>query len=411
LASPSKDANKIYNIYIWCGAGSGHTADEGILLGVIASLNKEIPDARIRVFCTDPEYTKRKYNIETVPRLKTVWGRVRAYIKAFREADLIIWSGGVPFYDSAHLGKLFLFGLARLLGKPIMFYGAGAFPIRSKRGRLITPLIIKWSSAVTVRDKSSFEVLRELKGRREVVMTADPALFLPPTLSPRLEKELDAITGTSPKAPLIGICTGSLSNYHWGLMGVPIDVSAELISHTKSYLARVADFIASELGQVLFIPFFISSREQVNDGDIFKDIIELMERKDRATITDSARNTAQELAGVIGRLDLLLSGRLHGLVNAALSSVPMVAIEWELSGRGVGSRIRDFMENIGQENLVCTLEGFNYDDCLAKLSYAWSHRDLIRQEIKPKVEALKEKAALNARIARELLKQSRGAIQ
>ena len=118
----------------------------------------------------------------------------------------------------------------------------------------------------------------------------------------------------------------------------------------------------------------------------------------------SAYSNAFELAGIIGKMDLLISGRLHGLVNGALSAVPMVAIEWELQAEGIGSRIHDFMENIGQGNMVCSIEDFDHDDCVSKLNYAWAHRNSIRQEIKPRVEALKEKAALNARIARGLLR-------
>lgn len=391
---------------IGSGAGGGYTGDEAMLLGIVRSLRSEMPNARITVLCKDPDYIQTTYNIETIRPLKRDVYGIRRALKILNNADLLIRGGGIPLSDSGHLRRLFEHGLIRLLRKPVMYYGVGVLPIKSRVGKLVTRCVMNWSSVITVRDESSMGFLWQLKLRKNIIRTADLSLLLEPVLSERVEKKLEEISGTPKKAPLIGICVGNSFDYRgrwWrevNLSPVPVEVMRNL----KVTLARVADFIATELGQVLFIPMWIPPQTSFNDDSaMFRDITALMKRRGKMKVLNGARYTAQEVAGLMGRLDLLLSGRLHGLIYAALSSVPQVAIGWGMRGHSLNKRIHDFMESIGQGNLVCEMEDFDYNDCISKLNYAWSYRDAIRQEITLKKEALKERAALNAKLAKELL--------
>lgn len=351
---------------------------------VIRGLKTEIPNAKFAAFCENPALGKI-LDIEAVSNSISDW---RRWLHIFMKTDLFVVPGGTSVFESGTLARAFQVILAKFLGKPIMLYGMSFKPPRTRKGRLFLQyVVLNCIDCVAVRDEGSLEALQKLGYGKKGFLTADPALTLESAPLQRV-KEIATKIGLKRDMPLVVL---SPRQFVYGLWHT---FSKETIENYKVILAQVADFIVSELGQVLFIPF--NTVPPDNDLETVGDIMGLMRKRSEVKMIDSRDYSPHEIAAVIREADLLLGTRHHSLVLAAGGYIPMVAINYE-------PKVYGFMKLIGQENLICEMEGFDYKDCIAKIDYAWSHRDLIKQEMVLKVEVLKKRAVLNAKLASVLL--------
>ena len=107
--------------------------------------------------------------------------------------------------------------------------------------------------------------------------------------------------------------------------------------------------------------------------------------------------TPEELKGIIGQFDLFISGRMHPLIHAICMSVPSIGIDYD-------HKIRALMNMLGQEKYVCHVKTLSFDELKLKINDAYSAKDFIADQLKPKVKIMKRKAKLNAVLVKALLK-------
>ena len=153
----------------------------------------------------------------------------------------------------------------------------------------------------------------------------------------------------------------------------------------------------------------IERQSKVHNIYLFGSAIDRTAIDDMALVGEILRALKAEISNLTLTLfadNPAVAQKTHGVETVSNSMrnwracIPMVAISYE-------PKVYGFMKLIGQENLVCHVESFNYEDCVSKVKYAWSHREFIRQEMAPRIRELKEKAALNAKLAKELLLRSK----
>jgi len=284
--------------------GYGNTGDEAILAALADELRRRYPDVQLTVLSADPEATARQYGVEAIPRwsLPAIW-------RALRGADLLISGGGGLIQDAtSRLSPLYylaILRLARLAGTPYMIFAQGLGPLRHWFTRWATARCFRGAAAITVRDEPSAQLLSQLGVTTPPVeVTADPALLLKPCPPHRTDELLREI-GLSEAAPLIGIALRSWAD---------CDV-------VKPAAALVRYLHQSQAGQVLLIPF-------QPDEDLNLAWRVASEAAVPVTILDRAL-APRELLGVVSRLNLLVSMRLHGLIFAASVQVPAMALSYD----------------------------------------------------------------------------------
>ncbi len=301
--------------------GYGNTGDEAILTALVDELRRCYPDVRFTVLSAAPEATARQYKMEAIPR----WS-LRAIWRALRGADLLISGGGGLIQDAtSRLSPFYYLGilrLARLAGTPYMIFAQGLGPLHCRLARWATARCFRHAAAITVRDEPSARLLSQLGVTTPPIeVTADPALLLKPC-PPHRTVELLRKLGLSEAAPLIGITLRS-----WAACDVVGSVAA-LIRHLHE----------SQAGQVLLIPF----QPGEDLGLAWRVASEAAAAP--VTILDQALEP-RELLGIISRLDLLISMRLHGLIFAASAQVPAVALSYD-------PKVEAFARRAGQPTIA-----------------------------------------------------------
>lgn len=357
-------------------------------------------------------------------------------LKHYYQADLIVELGQDLYNDAGGIIPVIEHSrdmlLGALLDKPVVVYASSPGPFRGRLARWLARFTLNRVSLITVREEISKSFLEEMTiSKPPVYVTADPAFLLEPALGEEVKEILSQEGNDSISKPLIGIgnlegqLMGSLTwsgyknvlrsayrllhyclpegLYLW-LMGLIkrskfyAVFQSQHNSKTEESIAQIADHLVEKMGaSVLLIPHVIVPKDYSKgekDGRVIAEAIHRLVLNKGKVIPISGEYTAQEMKGIIGQCDLLVSLKMHPCIAAVSQCVPTIAI-------GSHQKFQGIMRMLGQERWVC--DRVSDEDVIARIDDAWIHREEIREELKAKQETLREGALFNARLVKQLL--------
>ena len=363
-------AQKKTDIIISGYYGLGNSGDEALLSSLVDNLRRLDPNIRITAMSGNPEHTRRVYGINTVGRFNPF-----AVFRELRKARMLLSGGGSLIQDATSTKSLLYYlaiiAVAKLMGLKVMLYANGMGPISDKNVPKVTKILNK-VDLITLRENISLGEIERCKiTRPKVTVTADPAYLLEPCERERawaLLKEL-------------------------GVKGKPVAISVRSWKTAdedfEAEIAQTADLLAQQGYSPLFIPM-----QQTRDLPISMRIMDRM--KADSAIIDREISVA-EMLGVIRECGAVIGMRLHSLIFASAVNVPMIGIIYD-------PKIRGSMEYMNQHRYMEAEEvnaGKLYEmtlDCLENSAE-------IKSRLEAENAALREKAAMNAVMALELLNE------
>ncbi len=291
---------------LMCGYyGYGNSGDEAILKAICAEVRATGLNARLTVLSRRPDVTQRVCGCAAVDRFKLL-----AVYKAIKKCSLLIFGGGSLLQDKTStrsiLYYLFVINCAERLGRKVMIYANGIGPVEREGNRRRVRKAVENASVVTLRDADSVRELRDMGVKRaDLVVTADPVFDLPPIDCARAAALIEE-------------------------QGIPTDrpfaaVSVREWRNTPDFcekMAEICDGVYKKYGrQIVFIVMqapadaWISSR------------IQSMMSCPSYMIGEGL--SPEEVIGVLGEADFVISMRLHSLIFAACRRVPAVGIVYD----------------------------------------------------------------------------------
>ncbi len=351
--------------------GFGNAGDEAMLTAIIQSLRRH-GDFEFVVLSNDPVRTAREHGVQAVRRTAAgaIW-------QALVSSDALVSGGGsllqdvtspltVPYY----LGLIYL---ARMLRRRVVVYGQGIGPLHGGLARRLTRAVLNRCDLITVRDEASRRELERLGVTRPpVVVTADPVLSLePPSPAQRPFLREARMPG---KGPLVGIFPREWRGRE----------------DYKAILAKAADHLARRVkASVALIPM-----QNPEDTRVCEEIRGLM--REPAVVLEGRHSVDDLMTGLFPPLELVVGMRLHALIFAALTGVPMVGLSYD-------PKIDAFLEALGQQP-VGTTDALSLSEVTRRLDEAWEHRAAIRQEMIRRLRPLRERADQSAALAAEVIR-------
>ena len=138
--------------------GFKNFGDEAILSVLVNKLQQY--KHRITVISSDPKYTIGKFkHIRSVYTFK-----IPDIIGAIAKSDFLISGGGSLLQDATSLKSLiyylFIIFIGLVLGKKVIIFAQGIGPIKTPIGQFLTKNLLKHCTYVSVRDKKSYELLK-----------------------------------------------------------------------------------------------------------------------------------------------------------------------------------------------------------------------------------------------------------
>jgi len=285
--------------------GFDNAGDEALLSAITSSIKRLKPSTDFVVFSGCPEKTAALHGIEAVYH-KNPWQVFRKLL----QVDMLISGGGSIFQDVTSARSLPYYigvvALAKLLGKPVIFYAQGVGPINRSLSKFLMRLIGNRVDLITLRDEDSRRFLLELGVTRPpLLVTADPVFSLEPDAADRKNiEQLLRANGLLDK-PLVGVAVRK-----W-----------QALEGYQERLARLLDDLAGRGYQIVFIP--MAYPDDIAES---RRVAGLM-RAD-ACVLDKKLRSQEDLA-LISHLDLMIAMRLHALIFAASRGVPFAGISYD----------------------------------------------------------------------------------
>lgn len=327
------------------------------------------------------------------------------FIDEVLKSDLIINLSGDMWGDYAeHVGhKRFLvdllkFRTAQLLKKPTVLFAGSQGPFRDAATRDFAKVVYEGFTAVIAREPNSVINVEQYgfnTGNTEVF--ACPAFLFQPEKSESMEKifRAERIAASEDSRPLVGLVVCGFN-----FAEQPYDKWPRADSEFASWI-EVAEHIINTCGARLILlshsngfdippqPFKL---KHGRDYPIAKRLGELIIDKGVAKMEDvlipSEPYIPKQLKAIIGRLDMLVTGRVHASVAATSMCVPTVFIRYN---KGMKStKIDGFAKLLDMQNYVVSPD--DVTEINACIDKCWGNREDIRQRLKKCVPNVQEAA-------------------
>ncbi|MFZ5634586.1 MAG: polysaccharide pyruvyl transferase CsaB [Bacillota bacterium] len=356
--------------------GFKNNGDEAMLYAILKALDQRVQGLEPVVLSRDPEGTREFFGVRAVPRHD-----LGSILAGLRRADLLISGGGGLLQDvtgpNSILYYLGIVTLARMMKKPVLFYGQGIGPIRTALGRTLMRLVANKVDLITVRDRESKEELLDLGViRPRVEVTADPALGLDTgEISPEPGAAILNEAGLSAGEDLVGVSVRAWKGE----------------SAYKAVIARVCDDLAAKGRKVVFLPMHYPV-----DVDVSREVAALM--KQRPFIIDRELDF-REMLSLMMQTRMIMGMRLHFLIFGALLNIPMVGVSYD-------PKVDRFLSLV-EMPAGGSVEDLDYNKLSRCIDRVEESSQLLKAKLAEKVAVLRMEALRGADLAAEMLKKRR----
>ena len=359
-----------------CGAyGRGNAGDDAILEAILQEMRSIDPDMPITVLSKDPRSTRLTYRVRAVHRSNFL-----AWHAAMWNSRLYINGGGSLIQDVPSRRSLWFYlaniRAAKRAGNRVQMYGCGIGPVtRESHRSLAAKIINKYVDVITLREPDSMEELESFGVQRpEILLCSDPALVL----AAPSELDVDAYLtkhGLDPQGKYICLMLRTWYGFD---------------SKTQA-LAACADWAYRELG---LTPVFLSL-------NIFHDSVAAQRVAQHMKAPYHILDDWAEpelLVGLLGKMDVVVSMRLHGLIFSSLSGAPLVGVSYD-------PKIESFLRYLGSGS--CIGLGDVTEDALRRLIQEAVDSLPRREELRAKAQRLKDVERGNIQAVARLLEQTK----
>lgn len=339
------------------GYGKRNLGDDAILEVLLAQIQEAIPWAQITVVCHGPAEVRARYGVPACHFAS--W----AALKAILTADVyIIGGGGIINRINSYSGFLrlraldpkgkFLFiaaAIAKLKGARLDFHAIGTTSFPDFVVRWLAPRILNRADALTVRDRRSQEILQAAGVQRPIRVVPDPVVELE-TAPPETARQLLIETGIALDRLKVGI------NFRY--------VAETDIDNTQTVrdVARLVEWLQVEWdAQVVFLPFGRHPSRQVENDLLFAHEVagQLKHRQGFYILERDIRPA--EMKAVLGQMDLCVLERLHSVILAAPTGVPLISVIYD-------QKVAAFADMAGLKDTKLPLRQFNFETAREKVA-------------------------------------------
>ena len=351
-----------------CGAyGKGNAGDDSILEAILAQMRRIDPDMPMYVLSRNPKETRNRYRVGSIHTFDP------RFIWRMCKTSLYINGGGSLIQDVTSTRSLRYYlsniALAKICGNQVLMYGCGIGPVsvpknRNSAGKTIN----RYADIITLRDPQSAEELAAMGVKKpEIRLTADPALLLDPAEESRVD------------GYLLGQNMDPNGSYAlfvlrpWDGFDVVCSAFAAAADHAYEAFGLTPVFLALEPGRDLPV-----SRKAASMVHCPCHVL-------------SAPHDGDLIVGLMGKMQTVVSMRLHALIFAAGQGIPLVGIVYD-------PKVSGFLDYLNQKNYLDLSEVTEdkLNDCIGR-SLQIGRDSYSAQQLRKLAEA-------NEQAARELLK-------
>ena len=312
--------------------GFDNIGDEAVLYAILSALRKEIKEVEVTVLSNNPDKTKALYGVKSVNR----WN-MKEVAKVIKASDMLI-SGGGSLLQDVTSGKtvpyyLAIVKIAQFYKKKVVFYSQGIGPVNKRINRWLIKKVVNKVDGIYVRDTSSKKLLEEIGIKKPVGVALDPVLGI----------EIPEESIIRPERKTVGVYIRPWmdENHDKNLINSMIPGLVYLIE--KGY-------------RLCFIPMhYEQDREittkiarEVKKAVSQKETLESKKLEHAIEVLDKMLSIHEVMIYTAG-FDMVVGMRLHSLIMAAASKVPVLALSYD-------PKVTEFMKEMELKHCLNTNE-------------------------------------------------------
>ena len=348
--------------------------DEAILEAIIEEIRSVDPYKPITVLSRSPKETRKTRGVDSYYRFNIP--KIRSSMAA---SELYINGGGSLIQDVTSRSSLnyYLYTIAEAKRRNchVYMYGCGIGPVNYDSDiRLARKVINDNVDVITVREPHSMQELQRFGvDRPEIILTSDPAIGMQPAEDWAVDRFMTE-KGLDPKGSYMCICLRRWPGFE---------------SRVKE-IAKAAEYAYRKHGMT---PVFLSIN-RIDDNRAAERVAEQMNGVPYHII--SSPMDSHLTIGIIARMRIMVSMRLHGLIFAAGQGLPLVGLSYD-------PKVSAFTEYIGSG--PCTkLEDVTAEQLCDSIDHALSQEGSQEDRL-ARADRLKKLEKENVLVARRLLKE------
>ena len=375
-------------IVIQGASGLKNSGDEAILQAILQNIDSGY---EITVTSFQVAYSEKIHSGVHFVKMGS-----RECIKAVKNCDIFILGGGgliqdeTSIYNVMRWMKYLKYCIKK--GKKTYLYANSIGPVRYQINRKQVQKWLKKVDVITVRDNISRTLLKNMGIYKNVELTADPVFRL------QIDPKTDIRRFQLPERYAV-ICVR-----HWYDTNplIPVSICTKLHlrnkSNTKKYqeyinrIAELTEYLKTKYDlEIVFLPFL-----QGRDNKVARDIIEQVKSGGQIVIEDEYIKP-EEAVKIIRNSQYLIGMRLHSIIYAAISKVPVLILSYS-------SKVKGMAEYLHMEDFTVDVDDMNIERMKRMINRITEDRDNIQIELNEKVQLLKEKEIRNSEVIREIRK-------
>ncbi len=353
-----------------CGAyGKGNAGDEAILKAILRQMRNIDPDMPICVLSHDPKSTRLTHHVNS----RHVFNPF-SFIPAMCKTKLYISGGGSLIQNQTSNRSLYYYlisiWLAKHAGNRVLMYGCGIGPVNGEKNRRFAADIInRCVDAITLREDLSADELRRMGVvKPSVHVTADPALLLTPD-SPCAVESFLQLNGLEPSGRYALFVLRP-----WAGFEEKKQAFVDTVNYVNRKYGLTPVFFALEPNRD------VAPCRQVAGEIACKSTLIVAPQDEKLII------------GMMKKMRVVVSMRLHTLIFASSVGAPLVAVSYD-------PKVTGFMHYIGQKHCIA------FEDVTAGELCALTDAALAEEEAYS-VARLRSLACENETVARALLEET-----
>ena len=306
-----------------CGAyGKGNAGDDSILEAIIQQMRHIDPDIPLYVLSRNPKETRLRYRIGAIHTFSFI-----KFLHRMRKTKLYINGGGSLIQDVTSTRSLQYYlsniALAKMSGNRVLMYGCGIGPVSEPKNRKMAGKVIdRYADCITLRDPQSAKELHDMGvSKPDIKITADPALLLSSAPAHKVESYL--------------LSQGLNMEQKYAMFVLRPWKNVDEKLHV---FAAEAERLYKEKG---LIPVFFAL-EPGRDRQISEKTASMVHCPCHVI---SAPHDGHLIVGLMGKMEMVISMRLHALIFAAGLGIPLVGIVYD-------PKVSAFLDYLRQDRYV-----------------------------------------------------------
>ncbi|MFQ3544390.1 polysaccharide pyruvyl transferase family protein [Halobacillus rhizosphaerae] len=397
------------NILIINAHSSKNKGDAGIILSIIDSLEKYIPECNIKIKSKFPEIDKYAYGKVVNESIHNFTSNMKPgrfnklliiikllicfFIKNNKDgdyewADIVVSCGGGFLlshgYSAGTLQHLVQIKTAINYKRKVIVYSQSIGPFNNKLMKLLTKITLDNVHMIFVREAISRNILKDLGVSAPVELVPDSAFSMKSTESEKVNNLIKTIAESNKDKPLVGI---TVRDWNFPNMNKPMYFRNKYIESMQKLIL----FLEKNLEcKVLLMPQVLGPNNFNDDRVISREILSGITSK--AKLIDIDLNP-RELKYFYSKMDMFIGTRMHSNIFALSNKIPTVAINYEHKTQGI-------MESLNLSKYVIDINDITPESIIEKASLCWEHKEQLKEVLESDIDDVvinSQKPALHIR--------------